>query len=70
MQSDVPYSHIRSQAQIDSLEVTVGELEAKILQLNSATDGLTMKFLELTELRHTLREVQVFFSEAGNRGNI
>ncbi|KAI8916015.1 V-type ATPase, V0 complex, 116kDa subunit family [Gorgonomyces haynaldii] len=61
------YAQTRSQADIDQLDTTLLELEARITQMNTSKDSLTKRFLELTELRHVLRETANFFQQAESR---
>lgn len=56
-----PYARTRSQLEIDQLDTQLGELEARIEQMNTSHVSLNKRFLELTELRHVLRETAVFF---------
>ncbi|KAJ2994531.1 H(+)-transporting V0 sector ATPase subunit a [Globomyces sp. JEL0801] len=51
-----PYARNRSQLEIDQLDATLIELEGRILQMNTSQESLNKRFLELTELRHVLRE--------------
>lgn len=61
------YAANRSQAGIDQLDLTLSELEAKIVQMNSSQESLNKRYLELNELRHVLRETAVFFQVAESR---
>eukprot|EP00842_Homolaphlyctis_polyrhiza_P000846 jgi/Hompol1/1762/HPOL_000018-RA len=65
-----PYARIRSQTEIDQLDVSLTELESKIVQMNSSYETLNKRFLELSELRHVLRETAVFFQEAESRADV
>lgn len=56
-----PYAHSRSQLEMDQLDATLSELEARIQQMNTSQESLNKRFLELNELRHVLRETAVFF---------
>ena len=58
------YGISRSQQEIDSLELTLNDLVAKLNQMNESYETLHKRYLELTELRHVLRETAVFFEEA------
>ena len=60
-----PYSSTRSQVEFDQLDVTLSELEGRILQMNSSQEALNRRFLELNELRHVLRETAAFFQVVG-----
>lgn len=64
---NVPYAQSRSQSAIDGLDVTLQELEGRVMQMNSSQESLTKRYLELTELRHVLRETAGFFQEAETR---
>jgi V-type H+-transporting ATPase subunit a len=58
------YSRPRTVQEIDELEQSLLEIEARLGQMNVSTDTLNKRFLELTELRHVLRETAFFFEEA------
>ncbi|KAJ3322915.1 H(+)-transporting V0 sector ATPase subunit a [Boothiomyces sp. JEL0866] len=64
-----PYARTRSQLEIDQLDTQLGELEARIEQMNTSHVSLNKRFLELTELRHVLRETAVFFQIAESRAD-
>lgn len=57
----------RSQQEIDQLDATLNELEARLVQMNSSQESLNKRFLELTETRHVLRETAAFFQAAEGR---
>ena len=57
-----PYAASRSQAAVDQLDSTLTALESRLLQMNSSEESLNRKFLELSELRHVLRETATFFN--------
>ncbi len=59
----VPYAQTRLQGSIDQVDAALVDIELRILQMNSSSESLTVRFLELTELRHVLRETAVFFQE-------
>lgn len=59
--SSAPYARTRSQQEVDQLDVTLSELESRISQMNSSQESLNKRYLELSELRHVLRETAVFF---------
>jgi V-type H+-transporting ATPase subunit a len=46
---------------MDDLDVTLGEHEARMLEMNSAYETLSERLAELIEARHVLRETAVFF---------
>ncbi|KAL1921796.1 uncharacterized protein VTP21DRAFT_10438 [Calcarisporiella thermophila] len=60
-------SRARHAQEIDDLEATLTDHETKILQMNSSYETLQRRYLELTELRHVLKETAVFFEEAESR---
>lgn len=64
-----PYARTRSQVELDQLDGTLSELEARIQQMNSSQESLNKRFLELNELRHVLRETAVFFQVAESRAD-
>ncbi len=61
------YGVSRTQQEIDHLELTLNELVTKLNQMNESYDTLHKRYLELTELRHVLRETAVFFEEAESK---
>ncbi|KAL2911414.1 H(+)-transporting V0 sector ATPase subunit a [Polyrhizophydium stewartii] len=65
-----PYARTRSQVEIDQLDASLTELESKIMQMNNSHETLNKRFLELSELRHVLRETAVFFQEAESRTDV
>jgi V-type H+-transporting ATPase subunit a len=64
-----PYATNRSQAVVDQLDTTLSELESRIVQMNSSQESLNKRYLELSELRHVLRETAVFFQVAESRAD-
>ncbi|KNE58695.1 hypothetical protein AMAG_04249 [Allomyces macrogynus ATCC 38327] len=54
----------RRQQELDELDALLADTEARILQMNSSQAAFNKTFLELTELRHVLRETTSFFEEA------
>lgn len=58
------YSLNRNQHEIDQLDFTLTELESRILQMNNSEESLNLKYLELTEMRHVLRETATFFQNS------
>ncbi|OZJ03733.1 hypothetical protein BZG36_04149 [Bifiguratus adelaidae] len=65
---ELPYSSRARRAQeIDDLADRIREHEARIIQMNESHETLQKRYLELTELRHVLRETAVFFEEVNNR---
>ena len=57
------YARTRSQQEIDELGQILNDYERKIQQMNTSQETLNKRYLELTELRHVLRETAVFFEE-------
>jgi V-type H+-transporting ATPase subunit a len=64
-----PYANNRSQATVDQLDSTLSELESRIIQMNSSQESLNKRYLELSELRHVLKETAVFFQVAESRAD-
>ncbi|ORY99322.1 V-type ATPase, V0 complex, 116kDa subunit family [Syncephalastrum racemosum] len=60
-------SRARSAQEVDDLEEKLREHEARISQMNSSYETLQRRYLQLTELRHVLRETAVFFEQAESR---
>lgn len=56
-------SRARSAQEIDDLEEKLKEHETRILQMNSSYERLQRRYLQLTELRHVLRESAAFFEQ-------
>jgi V-type H+-transporting ATPase subunit a len=63
------YGLTRSQQEIDSLDLTLTDLVSRMNQMNDSFDTLNKRYLELTELRHVLRETAVFFDEAESKSD-
>jgi len=59
----VPYGRVRSQKMVDELEATLNDYDARVTQMNTYQEGLNKRMLELTELRHVLREASGFFAD-------
>ncbi len=55
-------SRARSAQEVDDLEETLKEYESRITQMNSSYESLQRRYLQLTELRHVLRESSGFFA--------
>lgn len=51
----------RAAQTMDDLDVTLGEHESRLLEMNSAYEVLSERLAELIEARHVLRETAVFF---------
>ncbi|KAI8327117.1 V-type ATPase, V0 complex, 116kDa subunit family [Choanephora cucurbitarum] len=60
-------SRARSAQEVDDLEENLKEYENRISQLNSSHETLQRRYLQLTELRHVLRESSVFFQQVNYR---
>ena len=60
-------SRARSAQEVDDLEENLKEYENRISQLNSSHETLQRRYLQLTELRHVLRESSVFFQQVSYR---
>ncbi|KAJ3299275.1 H(+)-transporting V0 sector ATPase subunit a [Borealophlyctis nickersoniae] len=67
LEGSMYYARSTTQQEIDELEERLAEHEARIQQMNNSLETLNKRYLELTELRHVLRETSVFFEEAGSR---
>ncbi|KAJ3342562.1 H(+)-transporting V0 sector ATPase subunit a [Gonapodya sp. JEL0774] len=61
------YSRMRTPQLIDDLEAKLNEHEGRVLQMNNSQETLNKRYLELTEMRHVLRETGTFFDEAQSR---
>lgn len=57
----------RTQQEIDELEQRLADHEQRVQQMNISQETLNRRYLELTELRHVLRETAVFFDKAEAR---
>ncbi|KAG2219779.1 hypothetical protein INT45_008870 [Circinella minor] len=60
-------SRARSAQEIDDLEEKLKEHEGRIIQMNGSYETLQRRYLQLTELRHVLRETGGFFEQAESR---
>ncbi|KAK3830305.1 MAG: V-type ATPase, V0 complex, 116kDa subunit family [Linnemannia gamsii] len=63
----IPSTHLsrgRSRQELDDLEERISEHENRLLQMNNSHETMQRRYLELTELRHVLRETSDFFQEA------
>lgn len=58
----------RTMQEIDDLDSRLVEIESRITQMNASQDTLNRRFLELSELKHVLRETAFVFDEARSRG--
>lgn len=59
-------SRARSAQEVDDLEENLKEYEGRVSQMNSSYESLQRRYLQLTELRHVLRESSSFFQEVNN----
>ena len=53
----------RSALEIDNLQEVLREHETRLVELTGSYEQLQNRYLELTELRHVLRETAAFFEE-------
>jgi V-type H+-transporting ATPase subunit a len=53
----------RSAQEVDDLEETLRDHEGRVSQMNSSYESLQRRYLQLTELRHVLRESSSFFHQ-------
>lgn len=53
----------RSRQELDDLEDRLSEHENRLLQMNNSHETMQRRYLELTELKHVLRETSDFFQE-------
>ncbi|KAI8059454.1 V-type ATPase, V0 complex, 116kDa subunit family [Gongronella butleri] len=60
-------SRARSAQEIDELEEKLRHHEERILEMNNSYETLQRRYLQLTELRHVLRDTDVFFQQAESR---
>lgn len=56
-------SRARSRQELDDLEERLSEHENRLLQMNNSHETMQRRYLELTELKHVLRETSDFFQE-------
>ncbi|KAF9934752.1 H(+)-transporting V0 sector ATPase subunit a [Mortierella antarctica] len=56
----------RSRQELDDLEERLSEHETRLLQMNNSHESMQRRYLELTELKHVLRETRDFFQEAAS----
>ncbi|KAI8098874.1 V-type ATPase, V0 complex, 116kDa subunit family [Halteromyces radiatus] len=60
----------RSTQEIDNLEELLREHEQHLLEMTSSYESLQQRYLQLTELRHVLRETALFFNQAESRQEV
>ncbi|KAI8370412.1 V-type ATPase, V0 complex, 116kDa subunit family [Radiomyces spectabilis] len=63
-------SRAPSAQEVDELEEKLKEHETRICEMNDSYESLQRRYLQLTELRHVLRETDAFFEQAGSRHDI
>jgi V-type H+-transporting ATPase subunit a len=63
MTSATFFSSARTAQEIDDLEESLKNHENRIVQMNSSFETLLQRNLQLTELRHVLKESSVFFEQ-------
>ncbi|KAF9347065.1 H(+)-transporting V0 sector ATPase subunit a [Mortierella sp. AD094] len=69
VRGSMPSSYLtraRSRQELDDLEERLSEHENRLLQMNNSHETMQRRFLELTELKHVLRETADFFEEAAS----
>jgi V-type H+-transporting ATPase subunit a len=64
------YARARTFQEIDELEERLSEHDGRIQQMNTSQETLNKRYLELTELRHVLKETSVFFDEVSVPGSL
>ncbi|KAJ3007269.1 H(+)-transporting V0 sector ATPase subunit a [Thoreauomyces humboldtii] len=67
LDSGMYHGRSRTQQEIDELEEKLNDHDARVQQMNTSLETLNKRYLELTELRHVLRETAIFFDEATSR---
>jgi V-type H+-transporting ATPase subunit a len=65
----IQVSSARQKHEIDELDGKLTDLESRLLQMNSSLKTLSQRYLELTELRHVLRETAIFFESAESKAD-
>jgi len=73
IRSSITSSYItraRSRQELDDLEERLSEHENRLLQMNNSHETMQRRYLELTELKHVLRETSDFFEEVCTLQNI
>ena len=63
LETDLSFTRARSYQELTEIESQLGIHESRILQMNQSKETLNKRFLELTELKHVLKETAVFFDE-------
>jgi len=67
VENNMYYARARTQQEIDELEERIQDHYQRVQQMNNSMETLNKRYLELTELRHVLRETSVFFEQAEAR---
>lgn len=62
-------SRARSAQEVDDLEENLKEYESRVSQMNTSYEDLQRRYLQLTEMRHVLRESNVFFEQVRDEIN-
>jgi V-type H+-transporting ATPase subunit a len=57
------FSSARTAQEVDDLEENLKNYENRISQMNTSYETLLQRYLQLTELRHVLKESSVFFEQ-------
>ncbi|CAO3653774.1 unnamed protein product [Cunninghamella echinulata] len=60
----------KSTQELDNLQEILNEHESKLIEMTTSYESLQKRYLQLTELRHVLRETAAFFNQAEARQDI
>jgi V-type H+-transporting ATPase subunit a len=63
LETDLSFARARSYQELTEIESQLGLHESRILQMNQSKETLNKRYLELTELKHVLKETASFFDE-------
>ena len=63
--TSAPFARARTFQELSEIETQLGNHESRILQMNNSKETLSKRLLELTELKHVLKETATFFDEVG-----
>jgi V-type H+-transporting ATPase subunit a len=58
-----PFARARTYQELTEMESQLAVHESRVVQMNNSKETLNKRFLELTELKHVLKETAVFFDE-------
>ena len=58
-----PFARARTYQELTEMESQLSVHESRVVQMNNSKETLNKRFLELTELKHVLKETAVFFDE-------